>query len=97
MVRAAPALDPRLVAAIVRIDDRERPIAETHRRVGQVADRLGIVRPSYEQVRILVHAFRAHGPSASAVGDVLLDIAFRVAPPQKLLDVLAGVEPPRRK
>jgi hypothetical protein len=31
----------------------------------------------------------------SPLAQVLVDIAFRVRPPEALLDVLAGIEPPR--
>lgn len=57
-----PACAPRtawpIVAAIPRLDDPRLPIAETWRRVGLLADRLGITRPSYEQVRRLVRRSR---------------------------------------
>ena len=89
VVRIAPRLDQRLVVAVGGLDDPKRPIAETWRRTGVVAERLGLPRPSYEQVRILVGQFRAGKPSPT-LGDVLLDIAFRAAPPDALLDFLAG-------
>lgn len=90
----APRVDSRLVAAVERLDDRTVPIAETHRRLRLVARALGLVRPSYEQVRRIVHLARRHGPVPSA-GAVLLDVAFRVRPPIALLDYLAGTLPPR--
>jgi hypothetical protein len=89
VVRIAPRLDERLVAAIGRLDDPKRPIAETWRRAGVVAEWLGLPRPSYEQVRVLVGEFRA-GKYSPGLGDVLLEIAFRAAPPDALLDFLAG-------
>jgi hypothetical protein len=90
--RAAPHLDARLIAGLARLDDPARPIAETHRRLGAVADELGLTRPSYEQTRTIIHALRA-GRRDPAVGQVLLDIAFRVRPPEALLDVVAGTSP----
>jgi hypothetical protein len=54
----APRLSPKLLEAIVRYDDRKVPIAETYRRVGREAERLGLPRPSYQRVRVLVHAAR---------------------------------------
>jgi hypothetical protein len=95
MVAAAPRVDLRLVAAIERFDDPRRPIAETNRRIGLVAETLGLPRPSYEEVRRLVRLWRA-GRGGPEVGHVLLDIAFRAAPPEALLDVLAGTAPTRR-
>jgi len=92
MPRAAPHVDERLVAGLARLDAPERPIAETNRRVGALADELGLTRPSYEQTRTIVHALRA-ARRDPAVGQVLLDIATRVRPPEALLDVLAGTSP----
>jgi len=85
----APRIDSRLVAAAERLDSPTTPIAETNRRVGTVAAELGLVRPSYEQVRIIVKLARRRGRHPSA-GDVLLDIAFRTRPPTALLDHLTG-------
>jgi hypothetical protein len=90
---AAPRIDSRLVAALERLDRRDVPIAETHRRVCRLAHELGLVRPSYEQVRTLVHDARLRGRRPTT-GDVLLDIAFRVRPPLALGDHLAGTLPP---
>jgi hypothetical protein len=92
-----PALAPRirreLVEAVVRFDDRSRPIAETYRRVGAEADRLGFTRPSYQRVRELVHESRRirRGPSTASV---LVDVAFRLRPPEAVLDQLSGIGVP---
>jgi len=103
-VTFAPRLPPKLLAAIVRLDDRRLPIAEVNRRVGRAAWKLGLPRPSYQRVRELVHAARAvrRGPTTARV---LFDIATRVRPPTALVDHLstvgfgpfdetAGLEPP---
>ena len=73
---SGPIIDTRLVAALERLDDPRRPIAETYRRLAVVARELQLVRPSYEQTRTLVHRARRRGRYPSA-GDVLLDIVFR--------------------
>ena len=39
---AAPRIDPRLAAAIARLDDGKRPYADTNRAVGTAAERLGL-------------------------------------------------------
>jgi hypothetical protein len=86
----APRISPRLRDAIERIDDGELAIAEIRRRVGVEADRLGLPRPSYERVRELVHEsrrLRAH----ITTGDVLLDVAFRVRPPDAITEQISGV------
>ena len=93
MTTAAPRISPRLLAALVRLDDRAVPIAETCRRVCEEADRLGLVRPSYQQVRVLVHRERGlrGGPSTL---DVLLDVTTRRRAPEALLDHAAGIQLP---
>jgi hypothetical protein len=103
-VSFAPRLTPKLLAAIVRLDDRRVPIAEVNRRVGRAAWKLGLPKPSYQRVRELVHAARAirSGPTTARV---FLDVALRVRPPDALgkhlstigfgpYDETAGLEPP---
>ena len=96
MPTIAPRISPRLLDAIVRFDSKAHPIAETCRRVGREADRLGLTRPSYQRVRVLVlvHESRRlrRGPTTAAV---LADIAFRVRPPEALADHLSGVGVPQ--
>jgi hypothetical protein len=84
---AAPRIGPALLAAIDRLDDESVPIAEVHRRVAGVASALGLARPSYEQVRVLVHEHRRRGLAPTA-GQVLLDVLLRTRSPYALLDVL---------
>jgi hypothetical protein len=89
----APRISPRLINALVRFDDRAIPIAETNRRVGEEAARLGLPRPSYERIRELVHEARRirRGPTTSRV---LLDVAFRARPPEAVVDHISGVGVP---
>jgi hypothetical protein len=77
----------------VRLDDRNVPIAEVNRRVGEQAERLGLRRPSYQRVRELVHESRRirRGPTTASV---LVDVAFRVRPPTAVLDHLSGTGVP---
>lgn len=92
----APRLHPRLFAAIVRLDDATVRIAETHRRVGELAERYGLPRPSYERVRMIVHRARRE-PVYPTTTEVLVDIAFQTCPPQAIGEQLAGTVPPRRR
>jgi hypothetical protein len=87
MPAAAPRIDSRLVAALVRIDDPRRPIAETNRRLGSIAAELGLTKPSYEQVRVVLHALR-RGVREPGVGTLLFDLAFRTRSPEQILDAL---------
>jgi hypothetical protein len=88
---AAPRIGSLLLAAIERLDDDTVPIAEVNRRVAALASHLGFTRPSYEQVRVLVHEHRRRGLEPSA-GQILLDVAFRSKPPEALLQLLEGAK-----
>lgn len=87
MTAAAPRIGPTLRAALERLDDERLPIAEVYRRVAALASHLGYSRPSYEQVRVLVHEHRRRG-LAPTVGQILLDVASRGRPPEALLELL---------
>ena len=89
MADAAPRIPHALLAAIERLDDRRLPIAEVHRRVAAVAEIIGCSRPSYEQIRVLVHEHRRRGLAPTA-GEILLAVASRGKPPEALLDLLEG-------
>lgn len=91
----APRISRRLVEAIVRFDDRSRPIAETYRQVGTEAERLGLTRPSYQRIRELVHEARSirRGPTA---GDFLrLALVMKSGNPDAFIDAMrdVGVRP----
>jgi hypothetical protein len=73
---AAPRYDPRLIAAARKLDDDRLPIAETCRRVGDAADRLGLTRPSYVHLRRIVKAERERRAELRALAaDVVGDFA----------------------
>ena len=97
MPRAAPRIDERLLAAIADLDRRDVPIAETNRRVGELATRLGLPRPSYEQVRAVVHEGR-NGKRVYGFTDAFIDVSSRARSPEAALDAFLGREPrPERK
>ncbi len=84
----------RLLDEIERQSRRSLPIAEINRRVGRAAWRMSLPRPSYERVRVLVHAarrLRQLGPKAYTA--VAYEVAFRTKPPIALLE--RYVEGPR--
>ena len=92
----APRISFRLLQSLDRLDDPKVPIAEVNRRLGAEAWRLGLPRPSYQRVRVLLHQLRRlrrrTGPST---GEVLFEIALRVRPPTALVSHLSGVGVPR--
>jgi hypothetical protein len=87
VTRSAAKLDSRLLAALVRIDKEDRPIAESHRRLGLVADEIGVPRPSYERVRCVIREHRRR-PIRPGIGEVLLDIALQNRPPESIIDAI---------
>jgi hypothetical protein len=92
----APRISPRLLEALVRLDDRRVPIAEVNRRVGAEAVRLGLRRPSYQRVRELVHASRRLRRNQPSTIAVLWDVANQARPPQAILEHLSGIGVPVR-
>jgi hypothetical protein len=90
---AAPRINRRLLEALVRLDDRAVPIAETCRRIGAEADRRGLTRPSYQRIRVLVHESRRarRGPTTTTV---LLEVMAGSRSPEALIDRAAGIPNP---
>jgi RNA:NAD 2'-phosphotransferase (TPT1/KptA family) len=90
----APRIRQRLIEAMVRFDDTSRPIAETYRRVGAEAERLGLTRPSYQRIRELVHQARNVRPRLT-VTDVIRIVTTRPKTTDHGLELLSelGVKP----
>jgi hypothetical protein len=76
-VQFAPRFPPKLLDVIERLATARSPIAEINRRVGAEAERLGLARPSYQRVRVLVHEARDLQRLHTPAGDPLLEIATR--------------------
>jgi hypothetical protein len=92
----APRIPQRLLDEIERQSRRSVPIAEMNRCVGRAAAEMGLPRPSYEQVRVLVHAarrLRRRGPAL--VSTVAMQVASRVKPPDAILLRLLAPPPAR--
>ena len=86
MLSFAPRIPARLLDEIERQSRRKVPIAEMNRCVGRAAGRMGLYRPSYEQVRVLVHAARRLRQRGRApISTVARQVAFRVKPPEAIL------------
>jgi hypothetical protein len=80
-----------------RSDDGTLPIADIWRRVCAAADELGAPRPSYERIRVLVTERRRIRSRTPTMGETLLDVAFRVQPPEAVVDHLAGIDSGSRR
>jgi hypothetical protein len=92
---SSPRIDPRLVAALSRLDRDRQPVAELHRKLGDVAQHLGLAQPSYESVRLLVRDLRKDR-AVPGIGEVLLDIALRNKPPDAIIAYLSDHPHPKR-
>jgi hypothetical protein len=92
VTEAAPRIAPRLRAAIENAARDERAsFADLCRAVGAEACRLGLPKPSYEQVRTYAHVVRRwHAGRAALVA--LADSRARRPFLDVLLDRLAGVD-----
>jgi len=92
---SAPRIGPRLERELRKLDNGKRSFAEICRRAGDAAERLGHPRPSYEQVRVIVHRNRTlrRGPTTARV---VSDVVFRVRPPTAVVDHFSGVGVPIR-
>ena len=55
---AVPGADPRFHALVVALDQAETPMAQTWRAVGNAAWELGLPRPGYHMIRVLVRRAR---------------------------------------
>jgi hypothetical protein len=75
---------------IERLAERPYRSAEICREIGDTAERLGLRRPSYEQVRLLVRQARRR-PRRVSTGEVLLDIALRARHPDAFVRHVSGV------
>jgi hypothetical protein len=78
MVASAPRYDPRLLDALRVLDDRTEPQAAVCRRVGEVAWRLGLTRPSYVHLRRLLVEERRRQDAARKRRRELLQVALDV-------------------
>ena len=58
MRSAISSNDPRISALVAALDQDGMPAAETCRRVGAVAEEIGLIRPSYQHVRRVVRVER---------------------------------------
>ena len=80
----APRLDPRLLRAIVRLERPGVSIAEINRLTREPAAKLGLPRPSYESVRVLVHDARRERARRRANRETLIRVALYLDGPEAL-------------
>lgn len=93
MTSAAPRYDPRLVAALPRLDDPSLPIAETVRRIGALAADLSVPRPSYSHMRTYVVEHRRREAAVrarrAAVREILFEAYWDATTGRRVVDAYA--------
>lgn len=78
MIPLAPRYDPRILEVAAALDDTRESMAETCRRVGAVAESLGLIRPSYSHLRRAIVEKRRADEAAQARRAELRKIAVDV-------------------
>ena len=88
VVPLAPRYSHRIFDAVRALDDPKEPMAETCRRVGRAAERMGLPRPSYSHLRRYIKDERERRAEIRRiVHDVTTDlIAGKVPHPYVVLD-----------
>jgi hypothetical protein len=88
MVVSAPTIDPRLRRHARRLSRRSLPAAAIHREIGRYAEVIGVTRPSYQQVRLLVNHARSERAARRATAQLLLEVELGVRPVSDLYPLL---------
>jgi hypothetical protein len=78
-VHFAPRYDPRIFTALAVLDDRDVPMAEVNRRLGDACERLGIPRPSYVHVRRLLLVERERQDAERELREVRRQVLVELA------------------
>ena len=84
---SAPRTPWPIVAAIGGLDSRDVAIAEVWRRACDLAELIGVSRPSYEQIRRLTHRERRIRDVSGSI-DVVVDVLSRTRSPVGAMDEL---------
>jgi hypothetical protein len=85
---AAPRVERRFLKRVAKLDDRSLPMAETHRRARDLAQQMGIPRPSYERVRLHLHAARRRDEEKKRTRDLIIQLAYNTRPANEVVPEL---------
>jgi hypothetical protein len=96
MVASSVRTDIRVARFVRRLEPRSASIAAVVRATGRFCEKSGLTRPSYEQIRLLVHEARDRRERRRAAIDLLVDVDLRRRPPADLLYLLDGTPPAPR-
>ena len=81
MVVSSVRTDMRVIRFIRRFEPRAESIAAVVRATGSFCEKSGLTRPSYEQIRLLVHDARERRERHRAAARLLLEVDLRARPP----------------
>jgi hypothetical protein len=93
MVASAVRTDVRVVRFIRRLEPRSASIAAVVRATGSFCEKSDLTRPSYEQIRLLVHEARDRRERRQAAARLVLEVDLRARPVSDLSYLL---DDPRR-
>lgn len=85
---AGPRVERRFLDGAVQLDDRSVPIAETYRRVRDLAEQMGIPRPSYERLRVHLRATRRREEDRTRTRELVFQLAYNTRPADVVLPEL---------
>jgi hypothetical protein len=85
---AGPRVERRFLKAVAKLDDRSVPMAETYRRARDLALQMGIPRPSYERVRLHLHAARKGDEQKQRTRDLIIHLAYNTRPADEVVPEL---------
>jgi hypothetical protein len=88
MYSAAPRIERRFLKGVAKLDDRSEPIAETYRRTRDLAAQMGVPRPSYERVRLHLHAARRREEERRRTRELILQLAYNTRPANEVVPEL---------
>jgi hypothetical protein len=85
---AAPRVERRFLERVAKLDDRSVPMAETYRRARDLAQQMGIPRPSYERIRLHLHAARRREEERRRTRELILHLAYNTRPADQVVPEL---------
>ena len=101
MYAAAPRVERALLESAVALDDGSVPVAETYRLLRDVAEQLGVPRPSYERIRTHLRVARQLEVEQrlvrERVRELLLQLALNTRPADSVVRELLAIVDERER
>ena len=88
-----PRVEKEFLNRALELDDPSQPMAETNRRLRQLAAEMGIARPSYETVRRHLKEHRTRSDERARARTLVLELAYNTRPAERVVvDLLKLLE-----